>query len=778
MGKLFAFLLVLSVGAQAQKFTISGFVKDSDTGENLIGATIINEKTKEGTTTNTHGFYSLTQNRDSIHVLISYVGYRPQRIQVFLARDTAISINLVTNLLDEVIVEGSRTDPIQESSQMSSVTIPLEQIKALPALFGEVDVLKVIQLMPGVQSGNEGSSGLYVRGGGPDQNLILLDGVPVYNVSHLFGFFSVFNADAINHVELIKGGFPARYGGRLSSVIDVSMKEGNMKEVKGEGSIGIISAKATVEAPIVKDKTSFLISARRTYIDLLARPIIKATTDGESAGYYFYDLNFKVNHIIDSRNRIYASSYFGDDKAYSKFKDFYVSGNERTDYKEEYGLKWGNVITALRWNRVLTPKLFANLTSTFSRYRFDVFSEYEEVIKSPSTSEKNFAKDQYRSGIRDYALKLDFDWLPQPNHYVRYGINAIQHQFSPGVYSFRSNQESDTLVGTPNIDAFEYAAYFEDDFKINQRLKLNLGLHLSAFNVEKRWYTSIQPRISGRFLATQSLSVKFSYAEMTQFIHLLTNAGLGLPTDLWVPSTAAVKPQNASQFALGLAKTHRSLEISLEGYYKEMKNLIEYKDGASYAELEQDWQDKIATGGKGESYGMEVLVQKKKGAVSGWVGYTLSWTNRQFEELNEGKWFPYKYDRRHDISVALTHTWNKRMDFSMAWVFGTGTAITLPTDEFADANVNLLPYFSPYSVKYYESRNNYRMRNYHRLDLSFSFWKDKKWGQRKWTLGVYNMYSRQNPFFMELGYDRNRNKKFLQYSLFPIIPSISYSFKF
>jgi len=778
MSKLLAFLLVLSVGAQAQKFTISGFVKDSETGENLIGATIINEKTKEGTTTNTHGFYSLTQNRDSLQVLISYVGFRPQRINVFLLKDTAISVNLVTSLLDEVVVEGSRTDPIQESSQMSSVTIPLEQIKALPALLGEVDVLKVIQLMPGVQSGNEGSSGLYVRGGGPDQNLILLDGVPVYNVSHLFGFFSVFNADAINHVELIKGGFPARYGGRLSSVIDVSMKEGNMKEVKGEGSVGIISAKATVEAPIVKDKTSFLISARRTYIDLLARPIIKATTDGENAGYYFYDLNFKVNHIINSRNRIYASSYMGDDKAYSKFEDFYVSGNERTDYKEEYGLRWGNVITALRWNRVLTPKLFANLTSTFSRYRFDVFSEYEEIVKSPSTSEKNFAKDQYRSGIRDYALKLDFDWLPQPNHYVRYGINAIQHQFSPGVYSFRSNQESDTLVGTPNINAFEYATYLEDDFKINQRLKLNIGLHLSAFNVERRWYTSIQPRISGRYLATESLSVKFSYAEMTQFIHLLTNAGLGLPTDLWVPSTAAVKPQNASQFALGLAKTHRSLEISLEGYYKEMTNLIEYKDGASYAELEQDWQDKIATGGNGESYGLEVLVQKKKGAVSGWVGYTLSWTNRQFEELNEGKWFPYKYDRRHDISVALTHTWNKRMDFSMAWVFGTGTAITLPTDEFADANVNLQPYYFPNSAKYYESRNNYRMRNYHRLDLSFSFWKDKKWGQRKWTLGVYNLYSRQNPFFMELGYDRNRNKKFLQYSLFPIIPSISYSFKF
>lgn len=778
MGKLFAFLLVLSVAAQAQKFTISGFIKDAETGENLIGATVLNEKSKEGSTSNVHGFYSLTQKKDSVSILVSYVGYQQQRHQFLIKKDTTISINLITSQLDEVVVEATRADPIHEDSQMSAISIPLEQIKALPALMGEVDVLKVLQLLPGIQSGNEGSSGLYVRGGGPDQNLILLDGVPVYNVSHLFGFFSVFNADAINHVELIKGGFPARYGGRLSSVIDINMKEGNMKEVKGEGSIGIISAKATVEAPIVKDKTSFLISARRTYIDVLAQPIIKATTEGENAGYYFYDLNFKVNHIINSKNRIFASSYFGDDKAYSKVKDFYVSGNQRVDFKDEYGLKWGNVITALRWNRVLSPKLFANLTTTYSRYRFDVFSSYEEIIKSPGTTEKNIAKDEYRSGIRDYAMKIDFDWLPQHNHYARFGVNAIRHQFSPGVYSFRSTQETDTLVGTPNINAVEYAAYFEDDFKINQRLKINAGLHASAFNVEGRWYSSIQPRISGRFLVSEDLSLKFSYANMTQFIHLLTNAGLGLPTDLWVPSTASIQPQQASQVALGLAKTHKSFEISLEGYYKEMNNLIEYKDGASYANLQEDWQQKVATGGKGESYGMEVLVQKKKGNVSGWIGYTLSWTNRQFEQLNDGKWFPYKYDRRHDISTALTHTWNERMDFSMAWVFGTGTAITLPTDEFADANVNLRPYYFPSSVKYYESRNNYRMRSYHRLDLSFSFWKDKKWGQRKWTLGVYNVYSRQNPFFMELGRDKNGNKKFLQYSLFPIIPSISYSFKF
>ena len=772
------FFVLTSVASWAQKFTINGFLKDAATGEILIGATAINVKTKAGTTTNVHGFYSLTQNSDSIVLSFSYVGYQPQRIAFFLAYDTSLSISLVSNVLDEVVIESSKADPIHEINQMSTINIPIEQIKAMPAFLGEVDVLKVLQLLPGVQSGNEGSSGLYVRGGGPDQNLILLDGVPVYNASHLFGFFSVFNADAINHVDLIKGGFPARYGGRLSSVIDINMKEGNMKEIKGEGSVGIIAAKATVEGPIVKDKTSFLISARRTYIDVLARPIIKATSEGTVAGYFFYDLNMKVNHVINPRNRIYASTYLGDDKAYARYEDFYVNGNERTDYDEEFGLKWGNIISAIRWNRIITPKLFANLTTTYSRYRFDVFSEYKEEITTPTSTQKNFSKDQYRSGIKDWATKIDFDWLPQPNHYVRFGANAIDHTFSPGVYSFRSDVEPDTLFGTPNIKANEFAVYVEDDIKLSDRLKINTGSHFSAFIVEGRWYTSWQPRISTRFLLGDNISLKASYARMTQFIHLLTNAGLGLPTDLWVPSTSQVKPQQANQVAIGLAKTWRQFEFSVEGYYKKMSNLIEYKDGASYVNLEEDWQDKVAVNGKGESYGAEVLLQKKKGSLSGWVGYTLSWANRQFEELNYGKWFPYKYDRRHDMSVVLAHTWNKRMDFSMAWVFGTGNAITLPTAEYDGAATAMQGNYYNQPIRYYESRNNFRMRSYHRLDLSFSFWKDKKWGQRKWTLGVYNAYSRQNPFFMDLTYDRDRNRKFVQYSLFPFIPSITYSFKF
>ncbi|MFZ5999811.1 MAG: TonB-dependent receptor [Bacteroidota bacterium] len=773
--------LLLSTPLLGQKSTISGYLKDADTGESLIGATVLHARSSSGTSANTHGFYSITLPKDSVTLLYSYVGYEPQLVRFLLRKDTVINIQLKgATVLDEVVVSATKADAIHEINRMSSISVPIDQIKALPAFLGETDVLKVLQLMPGVQSGGEGGTGLYVRGGGPDQNLLLLDGVPVYNASHLFGFFSVFNADALNHVELIKGGFPARYGGRLSSVIDIHMKDGSMKEWKGEGSVGIIASKVSVEGPIQKDRTSLLFSARRTYIDLLARPIIKLATEGQTAGYYFYDLNFKLNHIINDKNRLYLSSYTGDDKAYAKTKDFFINGNERTDYREEFGLRWGNIITAARWSHVFSPQLFANFTSTFSRYRFDIFSQYDEVRTSPtSPDEKNFYKERYVSGIRDWAMKADFDYLPNPDHYIRFGANSIVHRFAPGVYAVRSSEEADSTAGAAVTNAQEFAAYVEDDWKVNSVLKVNAGVHTSAFLVENKWYTSVQPRISSRLLLGREFSLKASYSTMTQFIHLLTNAGLGLPTDLWVPSTAKVKPQQSWQAAIGLAKTFKdTYEVSLEGYYKKMTNLIEYKDGASYFDIEKDWQDKVALNGQGWSYGTELLLQKKIGNVTGWIGYTLSWTDRQFETLNFGNRFPYKYDNRHDINVAFTHTWNERMDFSAAWVFTSGNAVTLPTAVYS--GTSQLPFNHWYTpeISYYEARNAYRMKNYHRLDLSFSWWKNKKWGQRKWTLGVYNAYNRLNPFFMDIGYDRNHNKHFIQYSLFPIIPSFTYSFKF
>lgn len=780
-------LLVLGVlvtlVTHAQKFTISGYIKDQDSGESLIGSTVYNARSASGALANTHGYYSITLPRDSVVLLYSYVGYNSHYVRFYLQRDTIINIQLKgSTLLNEVVVNASKAESIHEVTKMSSTSIPLDQIKSLPAFFGETDVLKVLQLMPGVQSGSEGSTGLYVRGGGADQNLMLLDGVPIYNASHLFGFFSVFNADAINHVELIKGGFPARYGGRLSSVIDINMKDGNMKEVKGEGSIGIIAAKVSVEAPIKKDKTSFIFSGRRTYVDYLSRPFIRRSTDGnENTGYYFYDLNFKVNHIINQNNRLYLSTYFGDDKAYSKSKSDYTFDNTHINYREEFGLRWGNIITALRWNHVFTPKLFSNFTATFSRYRFDIFDEYEEHrTTTGQPDEHQYYETRYESGIRDWAMKADFEYLPNPNHYVRFGTQLTVHRFSPGVYSHQGDDADDLTAGAKIIDAQEMAAYVEDDWRISNRLKVNAGLHASAFTVENTWYHSLQPRLALRYLLSEDLSLKGSYASMTQYIHLLTNAGLGLPTDLWVPSTKRVTPQRSWQVATGLAKTYKDeYEISLEGYYKEMSNLIEYEDGSSFLHIEEDWQNKVVSNGYGESYGAEVLLQKKTGVITGWVGYTLSWTNRQFEDLNFGKKYPYKYDNRHDLNIALSHSWNDRMDFSMVWVFTSGNATTLPVAIYD----GLPDFYNPYNyyneeIAYYDGRNGYRMPNYHRLDISFSWWKNKKWGQRKWTLGVYNAYNRKNPFFMDIGYDKNGNKKFIQYSLFPILPSITYSFKF
>jgi hypothetical protein len=776
-------LVFIFFQALSQKHTISGYIKDQSSGESLIGASIINLKTQQGTTTNNYGFFSITQASDSVHLRVSYIGYENQVFKFFLNRDTRLNIELVAGTeLQAVEIVGTSEDQIQETTQMSSIDVPIEQIKKMPALLGEVDVFKVLQLLPGVNGGTEGSSGLYVRGGGPDQNLILLDGVPVYNASHLFGFFSVFNADAINHVELIKGGFPARYGGRLSSVIDINMKEGNLKQVKGEGSVGLIASRLTVEGPIIKDRTSFIISGRRTYADAIARPFMNRNAWG---GYYFYDLNLKVNHKFNDKNRLYLSSYLGDDHAQvhersfrwlkDEFGNVYGSTNSRTNA----GLKWGNVTTALRWNNAITNKLFANLTATYSRYRFRTYGDdYNKTVNfDPPETETSYALFDYRSGIRDYALKLDFDYLPFPNHFVKFGAQAIDHSFSAGVLHVLESEKIDTVVGPKPIRAQEYFAYIEDDFKVSNKLKVNFGVHGSAFYVADKFYKSLQPRLAARYLLTKDISVKASYAQMTQFIHLLTNAGLGLPTDLWVPVTPSNGPEKSWVSAVGGAYNINNIyELSLEGYYKEMSGLIEYKDGASYLNIESDWQTKVEAG-KGRSYGAEVFLQKKKGRLNGWVGYTLSKTDRTFPNINNGKTFPYKYDRRHDIEIATTYDLRPNKAFSVTWVYATGNALTIPQSTYSRHISDIFGYNSG-SNRFYSDRNSYRMRDYHRLDISYTITKKKKWGERSWTFSAYNAYSQRNPFFVNIENDRKGHKHFVQYTLFPIIPSFAYRFKF
>ncbi len=780
------FLSLLSFSLLAQKISISGTVKDGDTGETLIGVNIFDKKNQKGAVTNNYGFFSYSSFEEEAELVFSYVGYDPELLSLKLERDTILTVELKpSGLLKEVVIEGERSDPIQESSQMGTINVPLREIKNLPALMGEVDIFKVIQLLPGVQSGSEGTSGLYVRGGSPDQNLILLDGVPVYNASHLFGFFSVFNDGAINNVELIKGGFPARFGGRLSSVIDISMKEGNMKEFGGEGSIGLIASKITLEGPIKKDKTSFLFSGRRTYLDMIARPIIRTSNGGnEDVGYYFYDINAKVNHIFDRKNRLYLSYYGGQDVAYSKYKSTWERPDGVTVSKEEAGLGWGNNIAAVRWNHIFNQRLFANFTGTFTKYKFRVFSDYEDrFTPNPGAepSQETYSSD-YFSGIRDVAIKADFDFVPNPEHYLRWGGMWINHRFTPGVFASQENQRPEVQVGGIPSDSQEISLYIEDDFSLGDRFKFNVGAHFSGFLADVKTYTSLQPRFSARYLLGPNSSIKVSYAQMAQFIHLLTNAGLGLPTDLWVPSTDRIGPQESWQAAAGyFRKLGYGLELSVEGYYKDMQGVIEYQDGASFLNTTSDWQDKVASG-EGRSYGLEVLLQKKSGKTTGWIGYTLSKTERRFDEINFGDWFPFRYDRRHDISVTAVHQLSERIDVSGTWVFGTGNFITVPAQRYqhaASVIVDNSNHYGGLSVDYFESRNNFQMRSYHRMDLGINFHKEKKWGKRTWNVSIYNVYSRLNPFYMDISYNYDIQRNQLrQFSLFPVVPSVSYRFAF
>jgi hypothetical protein len=795
----------LSVYSQTSKYTVSGYLKDSLSTEALIGAAIYNQVNKLGTATNQYGFYSLTLPAGNVELVFSYVGYGSSTQKFNLQKDTIINISLSsTEYLDEVEIVATKTASIQETTQMSAVNIPVSQIKSIPAFLGEVDVLKVLQLIPGIQSGSEGSSGLYVRGGGPDQNLMLLDGVPLYNVSHLFGFFSVFNADAINNVEIFKGGFPSYYGGRISSVVDINMKEGNMQKFHGEGSIGLVSSKLTLEGPVIKDKTSFIVSARRTYIDLLLKPIIASAQNSSSEkvdlGYYFYDLTAKINHRFSAKDRIYLSLYMGDDKFYVE-NEYRNSGVNKSEFDSK--LLWGNMITAFRWNHLFSNKLFSNITVTYSRYRFLTEIESRETYERtdysydpPKTSVKtDYYGANYNSGINDWSAKIAFDYIPSPDHYIRFGASAIYHTFNPGAMAYTDTYTT-IGYGAKSVYGIEYSAYTGDDIKLTDKLKANVGLHWSGFSVRDAFYNVLQPRISARYLLTEDMSVKASYSRMAQYIHLLTNSNIGLPTDLWVPVTDILKPQTSNQVALGIARDFkRKYEISLEGYYKTMKNVLEYKEGSSFINTDNNWENKVLQG-NGTSYGIELFARKNIGSLTGWIGYTLSWTNRHFEQLNEGKPFWYKYDRRHDLSLVLTHRFSKRIEMSGTWVFGTGNCISIPiavyqlpnpvtTEVSTDPGTSSKPVDSQ---EYYDfsKRGNYRMSPYHRLDLSVSFIKQRKRTERRWVIGLFNAYNRKNPFYMDIhaesSYDSNyrelKKYEYVQYSLFPIIPSISYQLKF
>jgi CarboxypepD_reg-like domain/TonB-dependent Receptor Plug Domain len=783
----------------AQKtYTISGYVEDAASAEKLISAAVFDKKSGSGMVTNTYGFYSLTLPKGEVDLAITYVGYELQQLNFNLKRDTTIHFKLKSSVtMDEVVVSAKKQDRLEEQVQMSKVTIPIDQIKKIPALMGEVDVLKALQLLPGVQSGGEGQNGLYVRGGSPDQNLILLDGVPVYNVSHIGGFFSVFNGDAIKNVTLTKGGFPARYGGRLSSIIEIDMKEGNMNEFHGEGGIGLIASRLTLEGPIIKDKASFMISGRRTYIDVLMRPLLKqAASSSELSNFdldlHFYDLNAKVNYKINDKHRLFLSAYNGQDifGVGTTFK------NTQSSTTTTSGINWGNLTTALRWNYLINNKLFSNTTLTYSSYNFTFGSAFDEKITTPPTSSSAFSA-KYLSGIKDVAGKVDFDYVPNTKHRVRFGMGGTYHTYNPGAFVIKGSFDNiniDTSLGSiSKAYSFEPTLYAEDELQFGA-LKASIGLHASGFSTKNTFYTSLQPRLGANYLLGQGWALKGSFATMTQYINLLSNESVGLPSDLWVPSTDRIRPQRSWQAAIGTAKTFgNEYEFSVEAYYKKMTDVISYKEGISFLGLENDWESKI-TQGSGRAYGVEFFVQKKEGNTTGWIGYTLSWNKRQFdgsngnEPINAGLEFPFRYDRRHDISVVVSHKFTKKTSLTAAWVYGTGNAITLNNVVYdlpaKDAWGNYIRQFETATVG---EKNAYRMPSYHRLDINLEFSKKKKNYERKWSIGAYNAYNRANPYTVMNGTKSIPNPApgspshqnvYRQFSLFPIIPSVAYSFKF
>lgn len=760
--------------AQSSKITLAGYIKEKGSGENLIGAVVAVPSLKMGVAANAYGFFSISlpSGTDSVELIISMIGYSTIKQRILPDKNQSINFSLPSStLLKEVQVDADAIKEAQET-RMSSIDLSAEEIRNIPALMGEKDVIKALQLLPGVQKGGEGSAGLYVRGGGPDQNLLILDDAPVYNANHLFGFFSTFNGDAIKNVELVKGGFPARYGGRLSSVVDISMKDGNKEGYHGEVGIGTIASRAVIEGPIQKGKSSFVLSGRRTYIDALIALMLPKEL---SAGYYFYDLNAKLNFELSAKDRLYFSGYFGKDKFYQSYT------KDTTNSKAQ--LYWGNATGTARWNHRFNDKLFSNLSFITTDYTFGIESEqkYGKQVNSLG----------YLSQIRDFTLKNDLDWYFSSRHQFKTGLMATSHLFTPQAVALKGS------IGNLNINtkneyySIETGIYLEDNVKLTDRLAANIGLRLSSFYVQNKFYFRPEPRISARYLLNETLSVKASYAEMNQYLHLLSNSLPGLPTDLWVPATKKVVPEYSRQVAAGITKDYpqKGFTMSLETYYKQMNNIIAYKEGASFLSAEvsnnneiqlESFEDKV-TQGIGRSYGAEFFLKYNKKKLNGWIGYTLSWTKQQFDSINFGKAFYAKYDRRHDISVVVSYQITPRRRLSLTWVYGSGNAITLPEGSISinqfDVSANSFGY-QPTATLYGE-RNGFRMRAYHRLDIGLQTTKKKGSRTRITELSIYNAYSRANPYFYYIGQDELSNKPVLkQISLFPFLPSISYAVKF
>lgn len=783
----YLFLFIFSHYSVAQektteKYTISGYVKDANTGEYLIGANVYIKEILRGSVTNNYGFYSLSPEQGNYTLVASFLGYKNREFALKLDTNIRLNIDLSSQTYETKVVEiiDEKKDNNIQNTEMGTIELPMEKIKFLPSFFGETDILKTIQLLPGVQSAGEGNTGYYIRGGGLDQNLILLDEAVVYNASHLFGFFSIFNSDIIKNTTLIKGGMPANYGGRLASVLDISMKEGNSQFFQSQGGIGLIASRLIVQGPLIKNKASFIVSGRRTYIDILTDPFIKDSSPLKGSGYYFYDLNTKMNYTLSDKDRIFISGYFG--------RDVFTYINDKTGFN--VSIPWGNATTSARWNHLFNNKLFMNSSLIFSDYKFSLA----------------FTEDQFEfklfSGIRDWNLKVDLNYFPTIKHNIKYGLNYIYHTFIPSSISAKSGEVELSPENIIRQYANEGALYIMDDFDLSKKIKINIGLRYSIFQhigpfdrytkdnfgsiVDTTHYTSwenikiyqgVEPRAAIRYILNNNSSVKASYTLNNQYLHLTSFSSITLPTDIWIPSSLFIKPQLGTQYSIGYFRNFKKdvYETSVEIYYKDMQNLIEYKEGALPEDNIGNNVEDTFTFGSGYSYGAEFFLKKSIGRINGWAGYTLAWTRRKFPEINMGKEFYAKYDSRHDISFIASYDLTPKWTFSAVFVYGTGSALTLPESRY---------FIEGKLVNKYGDKNSYRMEPYHRADIAVNYThKKKKRFESSWNFSIYNIYNRHNPYFIYFDNIGNVESgslevKAKQVSLFPILPSVTWNFKF
>lgn len=793
----------------SRKYTISGYVTDGASSETLIGANILESRRSTGTATNPFGFYTLTLPEGEAELTFSYLGYESRRSRFELTKDTVLNIPLASNnLLAEVVVLSDKHEAGLQSTAMGAHEIPMAQIRSTPSILGEADLLKTIQLLPGVQAGVEGFSGMYVRGGGPDQNLVLLDGIPVYNADHMLGIFSIFTPDAVKNTTLFKSSFPARYGGRLSSIVDVRTNDGDMHRYHGALSIGALTDKVHIEGPIWKERTSFSFSARAIPTVFFKSLIVdKDENYSDKYNYYFYDVNAKVNHKFNDRSRLFLSFYKGKDHYHYDSYDGSTNDNiYKSYYKDNSHLNWGNTIAYGRWNYVFNSKLFCNTTLSYNNYEMSLDGEMEDTyMAGKQILNKYHYSSRFSSGIRDWSARMDFDYTPIPQHHIKFGAEYIYHTFRPGVSTSKIQDvddgtvQQDTIYNTSSsreMHGQEISLYAEDNFNVSDDLSLNAGVRTALFHTQGKSYYSVQPRLSARYNLGQGFSAKASYTCMAQYVHLLSSTPLSMPTDLWVPITKDISPMYANQYSIGgYYAGLPGWEFSIEGYYKQMRHILEYQDGVSFFGTSTNWEEKVEVG-EGRSFGLELMVQKTLGNTTGWLAYTLSKTDHRFKDgtINQGEWFPYKYDRRHSISLALNHKFSNRIDVGASWIFNSGGCITVPEK----ATIIIRPDGSTEETGYISHRNNYRLPASHRLNLGINFNKKTKHGMRTWNISVYNAYNAMNPNivyskykngynaendFYESIYGQSTNKEkgkatIKKLTILPCIPSVTYTYKF